>query len=189
MIHKLLDIKRLDKWLALEHLQDILKIEKSAHLESPETYPDYWKEEHFLYELPEKWTYSRIIFDGSKPVGFYISSQKVISDGTKVLHGHRVAIDKEIRDPQLLLKVYESMFKEARSNQLKYFTGHQADHHPIMLMWNLRVMKCKVIKTIEEAEYFLGKFPSSGSIQPNGLIDFNGDEIEYYLIIKSLLEN
>ena len=55
---------------------------------------EYWKKQHFLIDLPEKWKLSFVVIDdGGKPVAYAISSMKTAHQ----VHLHHFAVDSNCR--------------------------------------------------------------------------------------------
>jgi ribosomal protein S18 acetylase RimI-like enzyme len=86
---------------------------------------EYWRDEHFLHELPDKWRFSFIVFLNTRLCGFLIASQK---EGA--VHIHKFVVDnwlqgrgvgtamlnhlrKQISAP-ITLKVHQSNTKALR---------------------------------------------------------------------------
>lgn len=181
-----IEIFKMSYELLKNNINRICEIEESVGNESNGTYRNIWKKENFLLDLPGKWIYSRVLYENRDIVGFYIASQKKTIDGRNYLHGHRVAFIKSVRSPFLILRVYEDMFKEARTNGLKWFTGYQMTFYPTMLIWYQRVMQVEILKNKKEIEYFTGKLPKNIFITKDGKIFDKDSGLESYFITKNL---
>ena len=54
---------------------------------------EYWREENFLYELPEKWRLSLVVVDADRPVGYAIVSRR----SPERAHLHHFMVHREFR--------------------------------------------------------------------------------------------
>lgn len=182
----MIKIETLTKSLLLENIEKFCEIENIAVDTSNGLYRKPWNKENFLRELPGKWTYSRVIRSNNKIVGFWIGSQKTTKKGEGYLHGHRVAVLPDFREPNLLLEILNDLFSEARKNGLKWFTGYQAEYHPVMCMWYIRVMRCYIPNDRKTLEYFLGKLPDDVIIENDGRLVYPSGEGQYFIVKKLL---
>lgn len=179
-------VQILSRMLMDRNIDRVLEIEQIAADASNGEYRTPWQRENFLNELPEKWSYSRGIFDGDTLVGFYIASVKTTADGRGCVHGHRAAILPQARDPRLFVELYEELFAQAVACGIEWFTGYQMSSHPVMLSWYVRVLGCSIVRRREEIEYFAGVFPDETVVDEEGLIGSVGSEGGCYLIIKRI---
>lgn len=78
-------IRQLSRDDLAAHIRDFIEIARDVPGE-------YWAEEHFLKEFPEKWDLSVSAWDGERPVGYAVLSRKGAT--TAHLHHLMVAADK-----------------------------------------------------------------------------------------------
>lgn len=178
-------IAALTEAMLREHAGELCRIEAACAAASGGRYRNSWTREQFAAALPGKWTYSRIIFEDDRVVGFYIASQKLTSDGVPVLHGHNVAVLPGARTPNLLHNVYDEMFDEARRNGLRWFTGYQPDFNPTMMQWYVRLLKCRVVTQREEIERFVGPLSADVFLEADGRMR-SPSGTGQYLIVRPL---
>lgn len=71
---------------------------------------EYWQEDEFLYDLPDKWESSLLLSYKNKIIGFIISSRKI-----NTFHIHKFFIHKKYRSfgfGNILLQKFEERLKE-----------------------------------------------------------------------------
>jgi hypothetical protein len=166
----MVEIEHLTRELLHASVGEICEVELEAVETSGGTYRHPWGHEEFTAELPGKWTYSRVMRDTGRIVGFLVMSDKVAPGGMHYLHAHRAAILKGVRRPNLLLDTYHDVFQEAKKNGLKWFVTKQQSYHPAMLLWYTRVLGCTVLKERKDIEEFAGLLPDTVKVGGDGKI-------------------
>lgn len=68
---------------------------------------EYWTEEHFMNDLPEKWQLSRIVKVNDILAGFIIASRK----NENQVHVHKFAVSRKMRSNGIGKKLFEA-FRE-----------------------------------------------------------------------------
>ena len=177
-------IERLTRAMLKETLGELCAVEKSAVDNSGGTYRNPWTEREFSEDLPGKWTYSRIMRDDGRTVGFLVMSDKVAPAGLHYIHAHRAAVLKDVRHPTLLLDTYQDVFREARANGITWFVTKQQSYHPAMLLWYTRILSCTVLREARRIEEFTGPLPPTVAVRSDGLIvpaSGPGGEGQYYI--------
>ncbi len=71
---------------------------------------EYWRQEHFLRDLPEKWRLSFAAWDGSQPVGYAIVSRKAPTQ----IHLHHFTVAAAYRSRGLGSRMMDEMIRRAR---------------------------------------------------------------------------
>lgn len=164
------DIQRLTRERMHAYIKEICAIEIDAVESSAGTYRDPWGRDEFTADLPGKWLYSRIMMENGVPAGFLVMSDKNSPGGLHYLHAHRAAVVKGVRRPNLLLDAYQDVFREGKSNGLRWFVTKQQSYHPAMLLWYVRVLGCTILKERKRIEDFAGPLPGSVRIEGDGLV-------------------
>ena len=85
------DIQRLDKSFLASHVDEFVEILKGIEYE-------YWRGEHFLMDLPEKWLHSEVTLDDKGDVAAYIIASK---KGSANVHIHKFMVSKTYRSQGL----------------------------------------------------------------------------------------
>lgn len=178
-------IEKLTRNLMRENIERICKIERVAVETSDGRYRDPWNRDNFLYELPGKWTYSRVIRNNDEIEGFFIGSQKTTQKGEQYVHGHKVAFLPSIRQRNLYPEVLNDVFREARKNGLRWFTGYIMGYHYDFLMWYVRVLECEILQDRRDIECFVGKLLDGAVIENDGKLIFPGG-LKKYVFVKKL---
>jgi hypothetical protein len=186
-LNNMFRIEKLTKELLEKHIDAICGAETRISQSSHGQYERPWTIENFLKELPEKWTYSRIIFSGNDVIGFYIASLKNTSDGNLYLHGHRTGVLPEHRSSTIFLEINSGIINEAKQNGIHWFTGFVADSNKEVLNWDLRVLGYKIIKDKEKLSYFLGNNADNYTLEADGkMIRTDGTELDQYFLVKEI---
>ena len=86
-----------------ERIQDILGI--AADVEG-----EYWKEEHFLRELPDKWKLSFAVWSDERPIAYAILSRK----GPAHVHLHHFMVNLRSRGKGLGRRMLALVFQRVR---------------------------------------------------------------------------
>ncbi len=86
------------------HLQTFLDI--AADIEG-----EYWTEEHFLRDLPEKWQLSFALWAGERPVAYAVLSRKAPDH----LHLHHFMVARDVRGHGLGQRMAQEMEARARA--------------------------------------------------------------------------
>jgi len=167
------------------YLEDLCRIEREAVENSQGTYRDPWQAENFLGELPGKWDYSRLVKKAGQPAGFFIFSRKSTQDGEKYLHLHRVATGPVARGQNVMGRVFQETFAQARQEGLAWFTTSQMEYHPAMLQWYLRVLGVDIMQERPLIERFIGPLVEE-TLEKGGRLVNRQSGIGRYLVIKRL---
>jgi hypothetical protein len=166
----MIEIERLTREILAERLQEICAVENMAAETSGGTYRHPWTRGDFTMDLPGKWTYSRLMRDNAKTIGFLVMSDKTSPAGMHYLHAHRAAVLKEVRRPNLLLDAYNDVFREAKVDGLTWFVTKQQSYHPAMLLWYIRVLGCAVLKERKCIEEFTGPLSGTVTVEADGKV-------------------
>jgi GNAT superfamily N-acetyltransferase len=93
-----------------------------------------WQLEHFLLELPGKWTCSLLAFDGSTPVAFAIRSIK-----GEALHGHRLAVRADRRRSGLGRRLFIHSARIGMTHGCRFVTVKSAANNPLLAAFHRRL--------------------------------------------------
>src|SRR5262245_49309227 len=117
-----LDIRRLNLEELAEHVDDFISIAADV--------PDeYWRQEHFLIELPHKWALSLAAWEGRSPIAYAIISGKPDANA----HLHHFMVSAAWRGRGCGPRILEAAFANCRKYgypalTLKVATHNEAAH-------------------------------------------------------------
>lgn len=125
-----LRIDVLTRELLERELDTILSIDGEVPLEFAEP----WSREHFLHELPGKWTYSMVASDAGGIAAFAIFSVK-----GEALHAHRIAVRREHRRHGVGTLFFVSIARRGVADGYRYVTAKVASCNEAALAWQRRL--------------------------------------------------
>jgi len=101
-------IKTLDKMFLKNHVNDFISILEDIEHE-------YWQKEHFMIDLPGKWSYSLVVLDDSKNIlGYIIASKK-----NRNVHIHKFVIEKKLRSLGIGKELLADLCNRCIDNDIK----------------------------------------------------------------------
>jgi len=104
-------IKQIEKGFLSENVNQFIEIISFFKEE-------YWREEHFLKELPGKFEYSWIALIHGKIIGFIIAS---IKEGKKI-HIHKLFVHESFQNIKTGSKLISCLEEKAKINDIEFIT-------------------------------------------------------------------
>ncbi|MGH7789798.1 MAG: GNAT family N-acetyltransferase [Candidatus Binatia bacterium] len=120
--------------LTREVLERELDALLSIDAEVPLAFAEPWSREHFLHELPGKWTYSMAASDAGGIAAFAIFSVK-----GEALHLHRIVVRRECRRHGIATRFYLTAARRGMADGYRYVTAKVAACNEAALAMQRRV--------------------------------------------------
>lgn len=121
-----LRIDVLTRELLEREFETLLSIDR----ELPGEFAEPWSRQHFLHELPGKWTYSMVASDPDGIAAFAIFSVK-----GEALHAHRIVVRREHRRHGIGTLFYVSAARRGLADGYRYVTAKVASCNAVTLAW------------------------------------------------------
>jgi ribosomal protein S18 acetylase RimI-like enzyme len=103
---------------ALKFVNELVDLDAALRAEFNDVYSEMeWTEEHFLRDLPCKWSLSKVAVRNERVVGFIIGSRK-----TQGAHVHRFAVAAGVRSQGVGRALLDALLSSANAKQLRVVT-------------------------------------------------------------------